>query len=195
MELEITTPNDLVAHPDCSICSHPRRAEIDAALADPKAKLKDLEIRFDVYRQHLQKHIPHLQEAAMIVYEGQEPIDRFKKRIKGRSSVLFQAAMKVLNSEDGNPEKAAKLADVAFKYDAMLAKLIQAPGFASSTGDGDKVPAINAPGSNFLIQQGAAVQPVGGGSKPVPRALRSAPPSIDPPRQSSAGPVLSGDDN
>lgn len=175
LETPLTSPSAIVAQPDCVVCNHPQRDEIDKALADPRAKLDNIARRFDdLWPAQLKKHLPHLAEGALILAQGPEPADMFRKRIKGRSSVLFQAALKAINNGE-SLDKAAKLADIACKYDLILAKLIQAPGFAGASGEAS-IPSINAPGSNFLIQQGSAVQALPAPapkSKPQP-AIREA---------------------
>lgn len=145
-----TSPSALVATPSCPICAHPRRAEIDKALSQPKVKLSAIADQFETWTAQLKRHLPHLAEGALILAQS-EPLEMLRARVKGRSSVLFRAASLAI-SKGESLEKAAKLADVAFKYDQMLAKLMQAPGFKG--GNTDDAPSINAPGSQFVIQSG-----------------------------------------
>jgi transposase-like protein len=135
-----------MSQPRCRVCTDPRRAEIEASLLRPGATLRAVARDFGVSSDSLQRHRPHMSmilDTARAMREV-ESLAVLYRRLKSRAE-----AMRALGerAEAKGDFRSAILAEgEARKYDEMLSKLGEKPGFR------DTAPTtVNAPDARIIV--------------------------------------------
>lgn len=140
------------SQPRCKICNSDQRSEIENALISPGTSLRAIGARYGLSQANIQRHKPHMARAldtARIMREVESVGELYKRQAK-RSLALWAKVEETLanpNATTFEIANAAKLADVALKYEQSLNKLAQAPGFR----DAAPPTQINAPDARIVV--------------------------------------------
>jgi hypothetical protein len=140
------------SHPRCKICTSPQQVEIEEALLSPGTSLRAIGARFGLTMPCIHRHKSHMARAITTAraLSEVESVGALYKRSLKRSATLWKKVESTLenpNATSFEVANAARLADVALKYEQALNKLAQAPGFR----DAAPPTQINAPDARIVV--------------------------------------------
>lgn len=145
----------------CSICSHPKRKEIDKALVGPKPNFSAIARIFGVKRDNVRRHLElgHVAEKVAKAVEAQEALDAddLLQEIRETEEItktIIASAMsrKKKNYETGKDEKSPDH-ETALKALARREKQIELKGKVLGTFKGEKPQVPTSPASKLSDEE------------------------------------------
>lgn len=150
----------------CFVCTHAKREEIEGHYLRRGRHLGRTARKFGILETLLKAHVPHISQR-MLATENKakkDPNPLLRQRVRNRAATLYGYMTRAAEGQSGiqddkgnwtqlpvppNLETVAKIAEVMRRYDEMLLKLHEAPGFGTKG-----TTKIDAPESKFVIVQG-----------------------------------------